>query len=114
MSHKDDCYSPDYARERGREDWRTGWNSPYAMGDCYEAQQAYDEGVRAEQRADQHRYEMRQQEEAAEMEYYALAEAERRYWEDVERQETEQMERDYEAQMEAEQAESDLAAREGK
>lgn len=91
MSHKDDCYSPDYARERGREDYRTGWYSPYAMGDCDEAQRAYDEGKHAEQRAEQHRRETRQQEEAAEMEYWqhmaeqeamelAMAEAQELEW----------------------------------
>lgn len=95
MSHRDDCYSPDYARERGREDRRSGWDSPYAMGDCYEAQRAYDEGVAAERRHEQQRREMREQEEAAEMEYYqrqaeeeaAMAEAqEAEYYEAMERQ----------------------------
>ena len=79
MSHKDDCYSPDYARERGREDYQRGWDSPYAMGDCYEAQRAYDEGVSSQRRYEQHRREVREQEEAAEMEYYYAAQQEAEY-----------------------------------
>lgn len=61
MSHKRDCLTEEAAKDRGREDRRTGWDSPYAMGDCYEAQQAYDDGVREERRAEQRRREEREQ-----------------------------------------------------
>ncbi len=70
MGHRDDCLSPDYARERGREDWRSGWYSPYAQGDCHRAQEAYDEGMREERRYEQRRREAREQAEAEEAYYW--------------------------------------------
>ena len=95
MSHRDDCLSPEYARERGREDWRSGWYSPYAQGDCNEAQQAYDEGMRAEHRAEQHRREERERAEYEEAEYYRQAQAQA----EEEAYYNEMMEREYASAM---------------
>lgn len=95
MGHRDDCLSPDYARERGRDDWRTGWYSPYAQGDCDEAQRAYDEGMRDERRYEQRRREAREQVEAEEESYY---------WQQMQKQESDAMEAEMNAAMEREYA----------
>lgn len=78
MSHRNNCPSEEYARDRGREEWRSGWYSPYAMGDCYDAQRAYDDGMQEERRAERNRREAREQRDAAEIEaaYNAQMEAE--------------------------------------
>lgn len=78
MSHRDDCPSREYARERGRDEWRSGWYSPYAMGDCREAQESYNEGMAEERRREQRRREARAEQEAAEIDaaYNAQMEAE--------------------------------------
>ena len=77
MTHREDCLTEDEARRRGREEYRSGWYSPYAMGDCYEAQEAYDAGMIAERRAEQARREAREQAEYEEYCYYQQLEEQR-------------------------------------
>lgn len=76
MSWKDDDISPDYARDRGREDQRSGWYSHYAYSDC-ETQGYYDEGAREVRQAQERERERRQQEEYEEQQWWELKEQER-------------------------------------
>jgi hypothetical protein len=84
---KDEYISPEYAQDRGREEYRSGWYSPYAMGDNYSAQEAYDEGAAEERRAEDRRREAKQQAEYEE----------ELYWQQCEQQRAE--EQAYEAEM---------------